>query len=64
MALEFKIPDLACSACVTTVTNAVMAIDPVAKVEADPKTKHAKIETQQPEATVRQAIVAAGYTVA
>lgn len=41
-----------------------MAIDPTAEVEADPKTKHVKIETQQPEATVKQAVVAAGYTVA
>jgi copper chaperone len=61
--LEFKVPNMACSACATTITNAVTAIDPTAKVEADPKTKQVKIETQQPEATVKQAIVAAGYTI-
>jgi copper chaperone len=63
MTLEFIVPNMACSACATTITNAVMAIDPTAKVEADAKTKQVKIETGQPEATVQNAIVAAGYTV-
>lgn len=63
MTLEFNVPNMACSACATTITNAVTAIDPTAKVEADPKTKQVKIDTQQPEATVREAIVAAGYAV-
>jgi copper chaperone len=61
--IEFKVPNMACSACATTITDAIVAIDPTAKVEADPKTKQVKIETQQPEATVKQAIAAAGYTV-
>lgn len=64
MMLEFKVPNMACSACANTITNAVTSIDSTATVDADPKTKQVKIETQQPEATVRQAIVAAGYTVA
>jgi copper chaperone len=54
---------MACSACATTIANAVAAIDPTAKVDADPQTKQVTIETQQSEATVTQAIVAAGYTV-
>jgi copper chaperone CopZ len=37
---------------------------PTATVEADPKTKQVKIETQQPETTVKNAIAAAGYTIA
>lgn len=64
MTLEFKVPNMACSACATTITSAVTAIDPTAKVEADPKTKQVRIETQQPEMMVKDAIVAAGYTVA
>lgn len=63
MTLEFKVPNMACAACVTTITNAVTAIDSTAKVEADPKTKQVKIETQQPETAVKQAIIAAGYTI-
>ncbi len=63
MTLEFNVPNMACSACATTITNAVTAIDPTAKIEADPKTKRVKIDTQQPEATVKEAIAAAGYVV-
>ena len=64
MTLEFKVPDMACAACVTTITKAVTAIDAAAIVEADPKTKQVKIETQQSETAMKHAIVAAGYTVA
>lgn len=63
MSLQFTIPNMACSGCVTTITNAITAIDPTAKIEADTKTKQVQVETQQPEAAVKEAIVAAGYTV-
>ena len=43
MTIAFKVPNMVCSACATTM--------PV------------KIETQQPETLVKQAIIAAGYTV-
>ncbi|XHX77165.1 MAG: heavy-metal-associated domain-containing protein [Stenomitos frigidus ULC029] len=64
MTLEFKVPDMMCSACVATISAAVTTIDPTATIAADPKTKQVTIDTQQPEATVKAAIVAAGYTVA
>ncbi len=64
MTLQLKVPNMACSACVTTINEAIIAIDPTAKVEADPKTKLVKIGTQQSEAAVKQAIAAAGYPVA
>jgi len=54
---------MACSACAETITKAVVAIDPMAKVDADPKTKQVKIETAQPEADMKAAIATAGYTV-
>ncbi|MBW4517610.1 MAG: heavy-metal-associated domain-containing protein [Timaviella obliquedivisa GSE-PSE-MK23-08B] len=64
MTLQFIVSNMACSACVETITQAVTAIDPAAKVEADTKTKQVNIETQKPEAEIKQAIAAAGYTVA
>lgn len=64
MTLQLKVPNMACSACVTTITNAITVIDPMAKVEADSKTKFVNIETQQSEAAVKQAIALAGYSVA
>jgi copper chaperone len=63
MAIELKVPSMACSACAETITKAVTAMDPTAKVEADPKTKLVKVETQQLEAVVREAIASAGYPV-
>ena len=62
MTLEIKVPNMACPACGETITKAVTAIDPTAKVEA-PKTKLVRIETQQSEAVVKEVIAAAGYTV-
>ncbi|MBC7822612.1 MAG: heavy-metal-associated domain-containing protein [Candidatus Parcubacteria bacterium] len=64
MTLQLTVPNMACSACVTTITEAVKAIDTTAKVEADPKTKLVNIETQQSETAIKDAITAAGYTVA
>lgn len=64
MTLQLNVPNMACSACVTTITNAITVIDPTAKVEANSKTKLVNIETQQSKAAVKEAIAAAGYTVA
>lgn len=61
MNLQLKVPKIACSACVNTVTKAVTKIDPTAKVTADTKTKMVSIETEQSEAAIRDAIAAAGY---
>lgn len=61
MALQLKVPKIACSACVDTITQAVTAIDPTAKVEADTKTKIVSIETQKPETAIKQAIAVASY---
>lgn len=62
MTLQLKVPNMACSACATTIAKAVTAIDPTAKVDADPKTKQVKIETQANASDIKQAIVAAGYS--
>lgn len=64
MTLQLTVPNMACSACGETITNAVKAVDPVAMVQADPKTKLVNIETQQSETAIKQAITDAGYTVA
>lgn len=63
MTLQFNVPNMACSACSDTITQAVQAIDPTATVQADPKTKLVVIETQTPEPALKAAIVAAGYSV-
>lgn len=64
MTLKFTVPNMACSACVETITKAVIATDPSATVSADPKTKHINIDTQIDVDTVKATIEAAGYIVA
>ncbi|MBF2090664.1 MAG: heavy-metal-associated domain-containing protein [Synechococcales cyanobacterium K44_A2020_017] len=64
MTLEFTVPNLACSACVDTVTKAIQAIDTTAQIKADPTTKQVEVTTGASESVIKQAIVDAGYTVA
>ncbi|MBD2018695.1 heavy-metal-associated domain-containing protein [Leptolyngbya sp. FACHB-36] len=64
MTLQLNVPNMACSACSETITKAVTTVDPAAQVAADPKTKQVTIETQAPETAIKEAITAAGYTVA
>jgi copper chaperone len=64
MALQLKVPNIACAACVDTVAKVVKSVDATAKVEVDRKTKMVRIETQQSEAEIKQAIADAGYPAA
>jgi len=63
MALELKVPTMACSACADIITKAVKKVDPTAEVQADTKTKIVNIQTQQPETEIRAVIAQAGYPV-
>lgn len=64
MTLQLKVLNMACSACGETITKAIRAVDPTATVQTDPKTKLLSIETQASQAAVKEAIAAAGYSVA
>lgn len=64
MTLQLKVPNMACSACGDTITKAIKAIDPVATVQTDPKTKLVEVDTQVSEAAIAEAITTAGYTIA
>ncbi|MFN6570081.1 heavy metal transporter [Nostoc minutum NIES-26] len=62
--IQLTVPNMACSACGETITKAIQAVDTTAKVEADPKTKLVSVETQASETEVKEAIIAAGYSIA
>jgi len=62
--LTVTVPDMACSACVNTITQAVQALDATATVQADVTAKTVAIEAQAEAEALTQAIVQAGYTVA
>lgn len=59
--LHLLIPDLSCGHCVRSVTEAALALDPQARVQADPATKQVRVETTADAAALRAALTAAGY---
>ncbi|MBD0334790.1 MAG: heavy-metal-associated domain-containing protein [Cyanobacteria bacterium Co-bin13] len=61
--LSLTVPDMACSACVDTITQAVKSLDADAAIAADTKTKAVNITTSADASAVTQAITDAGYTV-
>jgi copper chaperone len=63
MLLEFIVPDMACSSCVKSITQAIRSLDGSAEVEADPDTKHVSVSTSRARIEIEQTILAAGYTV-
>jgi copper chaperone len=63
MALQFKVPNMACSACSETIAKAIQAIDPTAEIQADPQTKLVKVESQAEATAIKAAVTNAGYTV-
>ena len=64
MRLDLTVPDLACSACIETVTQAVHGVDAAAQVTADSTTKQVSIISEASETAVKDAITTDGYTVA
>ncbi|MDH4189124.1 MAG: heavy-metal-associated domain-containing protein [Betaproteobacteria bacterium] len=59
--IELKVNDMTCGHCVKTITKAVTALDPAAKVEADIEAKRVRIESTHSASELTQALGAAGY---
>lgn len=64
MTIQLKVPDIACSACVNTVSKAIKAVDANATVEADTKTKIVKVQSQHSVDKIKEIIAEAGYPAA
>jgi copper chaperone len=62
MTIELTVPDMACGACATTITEAIQQLDEQATVQTDLKTKQVKISSTASESSVKEAIAAAGYS--
>ena len=58
---EFKVESMSCGGCVRAVTRALQSADPTAKVDVDLATKSVRVESAQPEADLRSALIDAGY---
>ena len=58
----FEVKDMTCGHCIKTITQAVMALDPAAKVQIDLPSRRVQIESASAAAALSQAIVQAGYS--
>jgi copper chaperone len=61
--INFTIPDMACSACAETLTQAIQTLDAAAVVEANPANKALAVNTSESSERIAEAITQAGYTV-
>ena len=60
--LQWTLPTLTCGHCVKAVTAAVQAVDPQAQVQCDLAAHTVSVQSTADEATLRVALVEAGYT--
>ena len=58
----FDVPDMHCDGCVKSITKAVQAADPQAKVVADLATRRVQISGAAPAAVLAEAMRDAGFT--
>ncbi|MDK1493783.1 heavy-metal-associated domain-containing protein [Sinorhizobium sp. 7-81] len=58
---RYKIDDMSCGHCVSTVEKAIRGIDPAAKVNVDLGTKEVSVETTADSGMIAQALKTAGY---
>ncbi len=62
--LQFKVPDMDCQSCISSIEQAVHKIDSEASVAADLKTKHVIIGSEKAEAhEMMAAIEKAGFEI-
>lgn len=61
--LTFDVQDMSCGHCVASITKAVQAADPQARVEVDLARRRVQVQPGRSDlAAIRQAIAAAGFT--
>ncbi|MEA5507163.1 heavy-metal-associated domain-containing protein [Halotia wernerae UHCC 0503] len=63
MSLKLKVPDIACDACATKITESIHTMEPNAQVEVDVKSKTVTVDSAASEESIKQVIVAAGYKI-
>ncbi len=59
--IEFDVPGMSCSHCVSMVTKTVQAVDPMAKVEVDLDSKKVRVQSTRPRQPIAEALAKAGY---
>lgn len=59
--MQFHVTDMACDGCVKAITQAILAIDPGARVSADLGSQMVRVDSGARQDEVAQALAAAGY---
>ncbi|MBD2448040.1 heavy-metal-associated domain-containing protein [Nostoc sp. FACHB-152] len=63
MALTLNVPNIACDGCAETITDSIRVVDSDARIDINVQAKTVKVESAVSEESIKQAIVAAGYTI-
>ena len=60
--IEFKVSDMTCGHCASSITRAVKEVDAAGRCEVDLGAKRVRIESAHPAADFKAAIEEAGFT--
>jgi len=63
MALKLKVSNISCEGCAQIITESIHVMEPDAKVDVDVNAKTVTVEAAASEESIKQVIVAAGYTI-
>jgi len=59
--MQFHVDSMTCGSCARAVAAAIRALDPLARVTADPPTRTVKVDSSLSEPAIRAALAAAGF---
>ncbi|MBN8494236.1 MAG: heavy-metal-associated domain-containing protein [Burkholderiales bacterium] len=59
--IEFRLPDMTCGHCASTVTKALKQADPACEVRVDLKAQTVQVRSDEDRATLAEALIDAGY---
>jgi copper chaperone len=59
--MQFHVDSMTCGGCARAVSAAIRALDPTAKVSADPATRTVQVDSSLSEPAIRAALAAAGF---
>ena len=59
--LRFHIPNMTCGGCAKSVTNALLSVDPQARIEADPPAREVRVHSAEDERAFLAVLIEAGY---
>jgi copper chaperone len=59
--MQFHVDSMTCGGCARAVTAAIRALDPAAKVTADPPSRTVQVDSSLSEPAIRAVLAAAGF---